>query len=351
MQLSFTSKAIIEAVKPVSTKGGTTAMLTGLATLSEAREGDLSFLGNPKYKVEVPGCQASAILVPVGYEGEPRENQLLLFVENPSATLAMLCERLEQAMWPRPVAGVHKTAVISKKAKLGKGVHVGAFCVIEEGAEIGENCVVEAQGFIGRNVKIGKDGWLMARVTVGTGSVVGERVRMLPGVVVGADGFGYEFVEGRHKKVPQVGNVVIGDDVEIGSNTTIDRARFGSTQIGEGTKIDNLVQIGHNVRIGKHCLLCGQVGIAGSTVVEDYVVLGGQVGVSGHLRLGKGFKAGAQTGIASSQAAGTAAMGTPSMPYMTAQKVAVLQPRLPELFKRMGDVEKALGIEKKTFSN
>src|ERR1043165_5160914 len=153
--------------------------------------------------------------------------------------------------------------------------------------------------------------------------------------VIGSDGFGYEFVKGRHEKVPQVGNVVVEDDVEIGANTTIDRARFSRTVIGEGTKIDNLVQIAHNVTIGKHCLLCSQAGISGSTKIEDYVVLGGQAGLGGHITIGKGAKAGGQAGITADVAPGSFVNGTPAVPYLLERKLAVLHPRLPDLFKRV----------------
>jgi UDP-3-O-[3-hydroxymyristoyl] glucosamine N-acyltransferase len=172
--------------------------------------------------------------------------------------------------------------------------------------------------------------------------VIGQRVRLQPGVVIGADGFGYEFVKGRHEKVPQVGNVVVGDDVEIGANTSIDRARFSQTVIGEGTKIDNLVQIGHNVVIGKHCIICGLVGISGSTTLEDYVVLGGQVGVGGHITIHKGAKAGGQTGISEDVPAGTVVSGTPSIPYMLDRRLVILRRRLPDLFKRVEALEEKL---------
>ena len=172
--------------------------------------------------------------------------------------------------------------------------------------------------------------------------VLQNRVRLQPGVVIGSDGFGYEFIKGRHEKVPQIGNVVIEDDVEIGANSTIDRARFSQTLIGEGTKIDNLVQVAHNVVIGKHCILCAQVAIAGSSTLEDYVILGGQSAVAGHLTVGKGAKAGGQAGISGDLAPGVFVNGTPAIPYMLERRIAVLQHRLPNLFRRVDALEEQL---------
>jgi len=219
---------------------------------------------------------------------------------------------------------------------------VGPLCVVEEGAVIGPRTVLQASVFVGREAAIGADCFLMPGVVLATRCVLGQRVRLQPGVVVGADGFGYEFVQGRHEKVPQVGTVVIGDDVEIGANSALDRARFSRTTVGEGTKIDNLVQIAHNVVIGKHCILCSQVGISGSTTIEDYVVLGGQVGVGGHITLRKGTKAGGQTGIAFDTEPGSYLNGTPAMPYMAERRLQILHQRLPDLFKRVEGIEARL---------
>jgi len=181
---------------------------------------------------------------------------------------------------------------------------------------------------------------VMAGCVINAACSLGQRVRLQPGVVVGADGFGYEFVQGRHEKIPQIGTVVIEDDVEIGANSTLDRARFSRTVVGEGTKIDNLVQVAHNVVIGRHCILCSQVGISGSTTVEDYVILGGQVGVGGHITIGKGSKAGGQTGIAFNVPPGSYLNGTPAIPYMLERRLQILHQRLPDLFKRVEILEK-----------
>ncbi|HUR59155.1 MAG TPA: UDP-3-O-(3-hydroxymyristoyl)glucosamine N-acyltransferase [Opitutaceae bacterium] len=339
MQVSFTAADIAEITQPKSTRGTTTETIRGLASLADASAGDLSFLGNAKYKADVDATRASVVLLPRKFAGEPKPNQLFLLVENPSVALARLCARIEQSLWPTPAPGVHPSASIAAGAKVARTATIGPLCVIESGAIVGEHVHLQAQVFVGANVAIGDHSWLMPGVIVGAECKVGRRVRVQPGVVIGSDGFGYEFVDGRHEKVPQVGIVEIGDDVEIGANSTLDRARFSRTVVGEGTKIDNLVQIGHNVVIGKHCLLCAQAGISGSTKLEDYVVLGGQVGVGGHITIGKAVKAGGQAGITADVPANSFVNGTPAMPYILERRIAVLQQKLPDLFKRVDALE------------
>jgi len=341
MQLAFSPAEIAAIVQPVSIKGDTDVTVRGIASLGAAHPGDLSFLGNPKYKAEVAASAASLILLPTDYVGEPAPGQQFLFVEKPSVALARLCARVEQLLWPKPAPGIHPTAVIAAGAQIAASATIGPLCVIEADAIIGERTHLQAQVFVGRNARIGADSWLMPRVFVAAECVVKDRVRLHAGVVIGSDGFGYEFVQGRHEKVPQVGNVVIENDVEIGANSTLDRARFSQTVVGEGTKIDNLVQIAHNVIIGKHCLVCAQAGISGSTTLQDYVVLGGQAGVAGHLTIGKGSKADGQTGINSDLEPGSFVKGSPCMPYNFEQRFNVLKKKLPDLFKRVDALEEA----------
>ncbi|MDQ5980531.1 MAG: UDP-3-O-[3-hydroxymyristoyl] glucosamine N-acyltransferase [Verrucomicrobiota bacterium] len=340
MQVTYTPEEIATIVGAQRSVGTTERAVTDIASLSAARVGDLSFLGNPKYRSQVPDSAATVLLLPLDYTGEPRAGQVFLHVENPSAALARLCARIEQSLWPKPSPGLHPSAVVSVGAVVDPSAHVGPLCVIEEGAKVGAGTVLQASVFVGREARIGRGCFLMPGCVVATTCVLGDRVRLQPGVVVGSDGFGYEFVNGRHEKVPQIGTVVIGDDVEIGANTTLDRARFSRTVVGEGTKIDNLVQIAHNVVIGKHCILCSQVGISGSTTLEDYVILGGQAGIGGHITLRKGSKAGGQAGVTSDVAPGTYVNGTPAIPYMLERRLAVLHQRLPDLFKRVERLEK-----------
>ncbi len=343
MQVSFTPADIVALTSPRATRGATTETLRGLAALAAAAPGDLSFLGNPKYKAEVATTRASLVLLPADFAGEPKPGQLFLLVENPSVALARICARIEQSLWPKPDPGIHPTAFVAAGAKIAASATVGPLCVVEAGAVVGERTHLQAQVFVGRAARVGDDCWLMPGVIVAAECELGQRVRLQPGVVVGSDGFGYEFTQGRHEKIPQVGNVVIGDDVEIGANSTLDRARFSRTVVGEGTKIDNLVQIAHNVVIGRHCILCSQVGISGSTTLEDYVVLGGQAGLGGHITIGKGAKAGGQAGITSDVAAGAFVNGTPAIPFQLERRLAILHQRLPDLVKRVDALEAKQG--------
>lgn len=350
MQVSFTAPDIVAITQPKSTRGATSEIISGIAALADANAGDLTFLGNPKYKGAVASTRASVVLLPADFVGEPAPGQFFLLVENPSVALARVCARIEQSLWPKPTPGIHPTASVAADAHVAATATIGPLCVIESGAVIGERAHVQAQVFVGRNATVGEDSWLMPGVMVAAECVLGRRVRLQSGVVIGSDGFGYEFVQGRHEKIPQVGSVVVGDDVEIGANTTIDRARFSRTSIGEGTKIDNLVQIAHNVFIGRHCLLCAQVGISGSTTLEDYVVMGGQSGTGGHITIGKGVKAGGRAGITSDVAAGSFVNGTPAIPYQLERRLVVLQHRLPELFRRVSSLEEQIIDAKKSSS-
>jgi len=279
------------------------------------------------------------VLLPADFEGGPGADQLFLFVDNPSVALARICSRIEATLWPKPTPGVHPSAVVGQGAIVPKSAVVGPLCVVESGAVLGERVHLQSQVFVGRGARIGDDSWLMPGVVLAAECVLGKRVRLQPGVVVGSDGFGYELVAGRHEKIPQVGTVVIGDDVEIGANSTLDRARFSHTSVGEGTKIDNLVQVGHNVEIGKHCIICGQVGISGSCTIGDYVVMAGQTGLAGHLTIGSGVKMGAKTGVKDDIPPNTSIWGTPSLPLLLEQKLVILRNRLPELFKRVKTLE------------
>jgi UDP-3-O-[3-hydroxymyristoyl] glucosamine N-acyltransferase len=339
----------VEAIiRPVDRRGATSRPLARIAALEAAEPGDLSFLANLKHKARVASTRASVVLVPPGYEDEPGEDQLLLVVAQPSASLTRICARIEQSLWPRPAAGVHASAVVAPEARVDPTATIGPLCVVEAGAEVGPRVHLQAQVFIGRDARVGADCRLMAGAVLASRCSLHERVVLHAGVVVGADGFGYEFEEGRHAKVPQIGVVEIEADVEIGANSTLDRARFSRTLVGEGTKIDNLVQVAHNVVIGKHCLLCAQVGIAGSTTLGDYVVLGGQAGVAGHLRVAKGTKVGGGAAVSSHTEPGAYLNGSPAIPYMLERRIAVLQQRLPDLFRRFASLESEVENLKKS---
>jgi UDP-3-O-[3-hydroxymyristoyl] glucosamine N-acyltransferase len=290
--------------------GDGSTLIKGVAGIREATPGDITFLANARYESYVTETRASAVIC----SREPRFAAIpLLRVENPYLAF----QRVVRVFRPDPYRappGIHPTAVVAKGATIAAGASVGAHCVIEEGAQIGARAVLLSGCYVGPLAAIGEDSFLYANVVVREECVIGARCILHPGVVVGSDGFGFAFDAGRYHKVPQVGNVVVGDDVEIGSNTTIDRATTDSTRIGDGTKIDNLVQIGHNVTIGRHCLIAGQVGISGSCMLGDYVMLGGQVGLADHIMVGEGAQLAAQSGVMHDVPAGQQWMGTPAKP-------------------------------------
>lgn len=339
---SYTIEQVVKFVSPVRLSGRCSETIKAINTLTDAVTGELSFLGNKKYLHQVSSSNASVILVPLDYIGEPHENQVYMFCENPSMSLGLFCAEIEKKMSKKFPPSKHATAVVSEFAKLHISAHIGANVFIDDDSEIGENCIIEPGCYIGRGVKIGDRTRLCPGVKVLDFCDIGNDVILYSGAVIGSDGFGYETVNGVHQKIPQIGNVVIEDGVEIGANTTIDRARFKSTVIGRGTKIDNLVQIGHNVKVGQGCLIVSQVGISGSTTLGNYVILGGQTGVVGHVNIGDGCMFGGQSGVNSDCDSGKMYRGTPCMPFNEANRYYVLRKKLPELFRRVDALEQSL---------
>lgn len=343
MNIEFSLKDLQEIIPEATIKGNRDLTLRGIASLEDADSQDLSFLSNSKYTIQVPTCKAALILLPKGYEGEPRAGQAFMFVDKPSWALAKICKYIEQQLWPKPEAGIHSTAAVDPTAKIDPSASVGAFTYIAAGASIGQDVVIGSHVHIGKEVSIAEGSWIMPHVTIQDYCSLGKRVFLHSMVVIGSDGFGFSTLkDGTHHKEPQIGKVIIEDDVDIGAGTTIDRARFSITRIGEGTKIDNLVQIGHNVTIGKHCLIVAQVGISGSTVIGDKVIIGGQTGIAGHLRVGNSSMIGAKSGVNRDLEPGSYVRGIPVLPYMLAQRIDVLKKRLPELFKRVDILEKEI---------
>lgn len=319
--------------------------ITGVAAIAEAGENDLTFFGNAKYLPQLKACRAAAALVPADFAEEIPP--IAIRVENPSLAFSKMVERFA----PAPIRwepGVHPSAVIGKNVKLGEGVSIQPFAVIEDGAEIGDRTVVGAYGYIGHEAKIGADCLLHPRVTIANRCIVGNRVILHSGVVLGSDGFGFEFSQGRHVKIPQIGIVQVDDDVEIGANTAIDRARFGRTWIQQGTKIDNLVQIAHNVVIGKHCILVSHVGVSGSTKLGNYVTLAGQVGVVGHIEIGDQAVVGAQSGVSKSLSGKEVYMGSPAIPAKEWREQVAMLHRLGKLQDRVRKLEQLLDSQAKS---
>lgn len=314
--------------------------IRGVASIAEAAHDEVTFLGNPKYLPALRRSGAAAVLVPENFAEEVRP--ALIKVPNPSLAFAQLVARFA----PAPVVfppGVHPTAVVGEGVHLGEDVCIQAYAVLEPGVSVGRGSVVGAHCYLGHEASLGEDCHLHPRVTVANRCVVGNRVTLHSGVVLGSDGFGFENVKGRHVKIPQVGIVQVDDDVEIGANTTVDRARFGRTWIGEGTKIDNLVQIAHNVVIGRHCLIVAQVGISGSTRLGDYVTLAGQVGVAGHLEVGDRVVVTAQSGISKTLPGDEMYMGSPAVPAAEYREQVAHVRRLHKLSERITRLEKQTG--------
>jgi UDP-3-O-[3-hydroxymyristoyl] glucosamine N-acyltransferase len=318
---------------------GSGVVLTGFAALREAGPGDFSFFGNERYLPDLRTTKASAVLVPSAFD-EKIPGVALVRVENPSASFADVVKRF----LPPPRVfhpGIHPSAVIDPAAKVDPAcVCIGAGAIIGAGVEIGQGSEIGAGCILGEAVKIGQDCLLHPRVTLYHHTVLGDRVSLHSGVVLGADGFGYEFVDGRHRKIDQVGIVQIDDDVEIGANSTIDRARFGRTWIREGAKIDNQVQIGHNVTIGRHCIVIAQVGIAGSTHVGDYTVIAAQAGLAGHLEIGPQLVIGARAGVTKSILEPGHYMGFPAAPAAEVRKQWVHIRKIGGLLQRVAALEK-----------
>jgi UDP-3-O-[3-hydroxymyristoyl] glucosamine N-acyltransferase len=320
--------------------GNPACRITGAASLDEAVEGEIAFYNNPRYMPRLRKTRASAVFVPSDFSEETPVAQVR--VADPSKAFEQVVIKLA----PLPVAfvpGIHATAIVDRSAKIGARVSIQPHAVIEAGATIGDETVIGAGSYIGHETKIGSGSMIYPNVTIRERTIIGSRVIIHGGAVIGADGFGFEFVEGRYQKIPQIGIVQIDDDVEIGANTTIDRARFGRTWIQEGVKIDNLVQIAHNVTIGKNSIIAAQTGISGSTRVGQKVMMAGQVGVIGHLTIDDNTVIAAQSGI-SKDLPGGAWFGSPAVPLPEAKRQIAWIHRLGKLFDRVKALEKKLGL-------
>ena len=311
--------------------------LTGFSPASTAKAGDLTFAENETFFHKAEQSAAAAILI----DG-PYTSGCKTLIRVPNARVGFA--RVLPLFFPERMfaPGIHPSSVCSATAEIDSAAHIGPFCVIGEKVKIGPKAVLRGGNHVGDNSIIGAGAQLFPNAVLYSQTQIGQRVRIHAGAVIGADGFGYVLDAGIHRKIPQVGQVIIHDDVEIGANVTIDRGALGPTIIGKGTKIDNLVQIAHNVIIGEHCLVVAQVGIAGSTTVEDDVMMGGQVGVGGHITIAKGTVAGGQSGITRSTDAGSYLSGYPAIDNRTWRKAQVIFRRLPELKNRIEELEQRI---------
>lgn len=318
--------------------------IKGLAGIEEASPGDLTFLANPKYKKFLDKTEGSAVIVG---EDVKKSRIPVIRCKNPRFAFCKVMELFfpPQKTYPEKI---DKTAVLGKDVKIGKGVYIGPFVVIEDNVEIKDDVIIMAGTFVGKNSILKENSIVYPNVTIREEVTIGKNVIIHSGTVVGADGFGYAFESGVYRKIPQVGKVDIGDFVEIGANVCIDRATLGTTKIGKGTKIDNLVQIGHNVKIGENTIIVAQVGISGSTQIGNNVIIAGQAGFVGHIKIGDRVVVGAQSGISKDIPSDTVVFGYPAREAKKAKKIEACISNLPQLVKRVYELEKKIKeIEKK----
>lgn len=340
--MKFTAEQIAEALGG-TVAGDPNAEVGDVAKIEEGRPGALSFLANPKYTHHIYHTQSTIVIVGNDFEPSQPVACTLIKVENAYAAFAQLLAMYEESK-PRPV-GVDPRSCVDPSAELGKGVYVGPFAVVGRGARLADNVQVHAQAFVGDGCQVGQGSVLYMGVKIYPGCRIGRQVTIHAGSVVGADGFGFA-PRGQqgYLKVPQVGNVVIEDYVEIGANTTIDRATMGSTIIREGAKLDNLIQIAHNVEVGANTVIAAQTGVSGSSKIGADCMIGGQVGVAGHIEVADQTRVGAQSGIPGTvREKGRTLLGYPATDYQQQRKAMVLAGKLPEIWRRLNDLERRLG--------
>jgi UDP-3-O-[3-hydroxymyristoyl] glucosamine N-acyltransferase len=312
--------------------------IEGFADLMSATETDVSFYGNAAYLPKVRKTKAAAVFVPHDFD-EPMASARLI-VENPSVAFAIAVDQLSLPLH-KFEAGIHPSAQVHPTAQVDTStVCIDAGAVIAEGVCVGAGSYIGQGVSLDRGVSLGDSCQILANASIREHCLLGHRIIVQPGAVIGSDGFGFEMVDGRHQKIEQRGIVQIDDDVEVGANATIDRARFGKTWIQEGTKIDNLVQIGHNARIGKHCIVVALTGIAGSAIIGDHVVIAAQSGVAGHLEIGSKSTLAARSGVTKSLPGGQIYAGYPAMPAEKHRKITVMQRRLEKMQDRISSLEK-----------
>ncbi len=323
--------------------GDTAVVITGVAGIESAGDGELTFIANKKYVSFLPTTNASAVIIPDDKDIRVPPDAKPAIIVHPEPYYAfMLALRLFHPEEPPLPPGIHPSATVAESAELASDVRVGANAVIEDKARIGAGSFILAGCYVGSQVTIGEQTTIGPHVTVTRQCSLGNRVRIHPGTVVGADGFGYAELDGIHHKIPQVGTVVIEDDVEIGACVCIDRATMGETRIKRGTKIDNLVQLAHNVVVGEHSLIVSQVGISGSTKIGDHVILAGQVGLVGHIEIGDNCTVAAQSGVAGNLPPGSVVLGSPARDIRSERRVIVLKDKLPELYQRVRELERTV---------
>ncbi|MCX5669584.1 MAG: UDP-3-O-(3-hydroxymyristoyl)glucosamine N-acyltransferase [Candidatus Omnitrophica bacterium] len=313
-------------------------LINGASGIREAAEGEITFLANSKYSSLMDKTRAAAIITSSDAQATTKP---IIITQNPSLAFVKIISMFTPDDAGHP-CGIDYTAVMGKNVSLGKDVTIGAYSVIGDNVTLGDNVIIYAGCYIGHHTKIGAQTLIYPHVSIRERISIGRGVIIHSGAVIGSDGFGFATIKGAHHKIPQVGTVQINDDVEIGANVTIDRARFDKTIIGRGTKIDNLVQIGHNVVIGENSLIVAQVGIAGSAIIGNNVTLGGQAGLVGHITIGDNAIVTGQSGVAKSVPADMMVSGYPARPFMTTQRVNASLQNLPKLFNLVKELKKKI---------
>jgi UDP-3-O-[3-hydroxymyristoyl] glucosamine N-acyltransferase len=342
--MEFTAQQIADYLKG-NVVGDPTTKVNDFSRIEEGLPGTITFLANPKYEHFIYTTKASIVLVNRDFSPVSAIEPTLITVPDAYVSLAMLLNLAEQSKNRK--SGIDPSAFIAGTASLGENCYIGTFAYIGEEAVIGKNCMIYPHVYIGDKVKIGDNTIVYPHVVIYEGCVTGNNCIIHAGAVIGADGFGFAPENGEYKKIAQLGNVILEDDVEVGANTTIDRAVIGSTLIHKGVKLDNLIQIAHNVEIGKNTVMASQVGIAGSTKVGANCMFGGQAGISGHLNIGDNTQIGAQSGIISNVEANARLMGTPSIPIKKFMRASIIIEKLPEIYQTLNQLQKEVEELKK----
>ncbi len=342
--MEFSAKQIAEYIQGVIV-GDENATVHTFAKIEEGIPGALSFLSNPKYTHYIYDTQSSIVLVNKDFEPEHEVKATLIKVDNAYESLAKLMT-LYEASIPKKT-GIDPLASIAKNVKLGENVYVGPFACIEEGAEIGDNAYIHPHVTIGYNAKVGENSILYPHVTIYHDCRVGKNCILHAGSVVGADGFGFAPSPAGYEKIPQIGIAILEDDVEIGANTCVDRATMGATVVHKGVKLDNLIQIAHNVEVGSHTVMASQVGVAGSAKIGEWCMFGGQVGIAGHIKVGDRVNIGAQSGIPGNIKSGVSLMGYPAIDPRQFARSAAIYKKLPEMYSELGRLQKEIEELKK----
>lgn len=337
--MAYTAKQIADFLHG-EVVGDPEVTVSSFSKIEEGKPNTLTFLANPKYISYIYETESDIVLVNRDFVQDKPIKATLIKVDNAYAALGTLMEMVNQSAPKKN--GVEEMSFVSQSASIGTDVYIGSFAYIADNVSIDNNSKIYPQSFIGDNVKIGKNTIIYPGVKIYHDSIIGSNVIIHSGAVIGADGFGFSKDGNVYNKIPQMGNVVIEDDVEIGANTTIDRSVMGSTIIHKGVKLDNLIQIAHNCEIGENTAMAAQVGIAGSTKIEENCVLGGQVGIGGHITIGKNSQIGAQSGIISNIKEGSELLGSPAYPVKNFFKSSIIIPKLPDIYRQINTMEKEL---------